>query len=317
VAGLLRERSLLLLPGSNRDLVRQLTKAGQLAGWKVLDGGSWEQACLLQQQDPCDVVLIDDASSGESTLEQMDERSLFQQIPVVVLADRPASVVQISPEAAVQHWLPRQLIAAQPRMLAVVLHQAAHLSDLQRELRAREAALRDCQRQVDRLVELMSPDVTPGSQGNWFTHRHMMERLYEEVTRSQRHGDALTMVLGEMTDSSRQPVKELEPANLATWTASQVGRNKRRCDIAGQYGPHGFILLLPHTCNRGGTDCCRRLRPLLENPLELPLGARGPLQVRFGIASYSPDTASVKSLLVQAEERLEHARQVEAEGFVL
>jgi diguanylate cyclase (GGDEF)-like protein len=87
----------------------------------------------------------------------------------------------------------------------------------------------------------------------------------------------------------------------------QVNRNKRRCDVAGQYGPHGFMLLLPQTADQGALTCCRRLRPVLEAPQGQAAGAAS-VQVHFGIAALSPETATVTSLLARAEERLEQGR---------
>jgi diguanylate cyclase (GGDEF)-like protein len=288
--------------------VPPLVRAGLLAGWKVQEARSFEYARSVQQRDPCDVVLIEASSSQQEQLAGLAESIGSWDTPVVVLADQAARVVQTDPESAWQHWLPRDLIATHPPLLELLLQQAAELSDLQRESRMRRLILRDCQRQVDRLVELLSPRFQDESGPSWFGQRHMMERLYEEVTRSQRHGDALTVVLGELADSPAQMIDAIEPSHLISWASTQIARCKRRCDVAGQYGPHGFILLLPHTSDEGGVRCCRRLQPLLESHADLPAGARGPLQVCFGIASYSPETNSVKGLLGRAEERLERAR---------
>ncbi len=309
VARPLPERRVLLLSGKNEELVRGLVRTGLLAGWSIQEAFSLEYAVALQQRGPCDVVLIEGSLVEQRHLETWAGAISSWPTPVVVLADRAAAVVQTDAGSALQHWVPRSLVAGYPSLLEVMLHHAVQLSELQRELSWRTMVLQDCQRQVDRLVEMVSPSFLTEPSLSWFTQRHMMERLYEEVTRSQRHGDSLTLVLGEMIASPSQPIDTLDPAQLSNWTAAQVGRHKRRCDVGGQYGgPHGFMLLLPHTTDRGGINCCLRLRPLLENPPELPAGAQEPLQVRFGLASFSPEISSVKKLLGQAEERLERAR---------
>lgn len=310
-------RQVLLLSGTNEDLVRPLVRAGVLAQWRILEALSFEYAISLQQRHPCDVVLIEGTRVQQSDLERWAETISFWPTPVVVLCDRAAEVVQADPQAALQHWVPRDVVLRHPALLDVMLQQAVQLCEVQRELTWRKTVLEDCQRQVNRLVEMLSPDFQIESSVTWLTQRHMMERLSEEVTRSQRHGDALTIVLGELTDSPFQPVEAVDPSQLSSWTASHVGRHKRRCDIGGQYGPHGFMLLLPHTNDGGGVNCCRRLRPLLENPPELPPGAEGPFQVRFGVASYSPQTGSAKRLLGQAEERLDRARGLREDCLVV
>jgi diguanylate cyclase (GGDEF)-like protein len=131
----------------------------------------------------------------------------------------------------------------------------------------------------------------------------MLERLQEEVERVRRLGGPLCVVLGELL-----PVGEEDPAMadaLATWAAEQVGRGKRRCDVAGQYGSHGFMLLLPRTGEAAALGLCRRLRQVLE---EGPSGC-GPLRACFGVAALEAEEGtSLTRLLRRAEDRLEAAK---------
>ena len=78
----------------------------------------------------------------------------------------------------------------------------------------------------------------------------------------------------------------------------------RRSDVAGQYGPHGFMMLLPRTSETGALGCCERLRALLEQPPSL----RGPLRAYFGVAALDGAEETITTLLSRAEERLEEAR---------
>ena len=75
---------------------------------------------------------------------------------------------------------------------------------------------------------------------------------------------------------------------------------------AGHYGPHWFLLLLPHTSRRGGLLCCRRLHQALESTH--PPGGIGPVRAYFGIAAYSAEKRSPQALLREAEEHLALAR---------
>ncbi len=133
----------------------------------------------------------------------------------------------------------------------------------------------------------------------------MLERLEEEVTRAQRYGGPLSVILGEVEGPPDRGA-DGEERQKATWTVDQISRVKRRSDVAGQYGLQGFMMLLPQTDESGAAGCCGRLRQILEQPTETP----GPLRVWFGVACFSPDTHSVKSLLSRAEERLERVRSV-------
>ena len=147
----------------------------------------------------------------------------------------------------------------------------------------------------------------PGEgRARWFTQRHMLERLEEEVIRTQRYGGPLTVVLGEVDTPAIRRVRG-EEGQAATWIVDQISRVKRRCDVAGQYGMQGFMLILPQTDERGAAGCCRRLRTLIEKPAS-DLHPYESLDVHFGIASYSPEVRSVKSLLSRAEEQLERRK---------
>ena len=91
--------------------------------------------------------------------------------------------------------------------------------------------------------------------------------------------------------------------------AEQIAREKRRCDVAGQYGLHGFMLLLPQSSEVEARGACQRLGGLLAHPPHADLPA---LHACFGLASVQGDLLSVQGLLRRAEERLEQARVEES-----
>src|SRR5205823_979364 len=106
----------------------------------------------------------------------------------------------------------------------------------------------------------------------------------------------------------REKLSTAETDYLASWTAARVTHAKRRSDVAGQYGPHGFMLLLPGTTSMNAVGACRRMQTVLEEPPALEETPLPPVHACFGLAAFSPSAATVKALLRQAEERLEHAK---------
>jgi len=293
-----RRRVLVIAAEGEREALADLLIRTLPLAWDVLEADSMERARFNRQLDPCDVMLLDDSlMPGDPG--GMPWLTMRQQTPILLLSDAAPDVLQAHFQAGITHWLPRRLAQENPRLLTAMLQQAAQGSDLRQRLRQREEALAECRRKVNRLVGLLWQAVPVETHTPWYTHRHMLERLHEEVERSQRHGDPLAVVLGEIAGNDSPPA-ETEDGAVANWAATQVSHHKRRCDVAGQYGPHGFMLLLPHTNDKGAAVCCRRLQELLEE--------RAPLQVSFGIASFSADRATANSLLGQAEERLEQAR---------
>ena len=79
------------------------------------------------------------------------------------------------------HWLPREVAAREPAVLSETLYHVALLGEAQRRARVAGDALQEARRQVSRLVSLLW-EATPSAGPRWFTQRHMMERLYQEVT---------------------------------------------------------------------------------------------------------------------------------------
>ncbi len=297
-------RLLLLSDAPESGLLRSLFANDFLANWEVIEADGLEHARFLQQWNPCDLILVE-RSHGDAADEDLGSLTLGQRTSVVILSDQEPT----RQASLMEHWLPRRLVLEHPQILAVVLQQAAQLSGQGQLLRQREEALQSCRRQVNRLSDLLWQTVPESTLPPWFTQRQMIERLREEVMRSKRYGDPVSVVLGELGDSPDQAVDSLEPCGVADWMARQLGRHKRFCDLAGQYGPSGFLLVLPRTSEAEAQHCCRRLRAILEQPDNLPDKAAGPPKLFFGIAGFSPSLGTVTKLLARAEERLEAARQ--------
>jgi hypothetical protein len=299
---------------------RALFSAEILSNWEVLEADSLERARFVLQLAPCDVLLLEDGLCGGEDGEDLAWLTSQRRAPVLFLSDDPplsppkmggeggGIAAMVRREA--HYRLPGELARRHPRVLAVMLEQAAQFGDLQRRGQETSEALEDTRRQVARLVNLLWQAVPGEGRARWFTQRHMLERLEEEVIRAQRYGGPFAVILGEVEGlPGRRPAGDPGPA--ATWTVEQISQVKRRSDVAGQYGLQGFMMLLPQTDERGAAGCCRRLRDLLERP-QTP-GPFGPLRVHFGIACFCAEAQSVKGMLSRAEERLERDKLGAAE----
>jgi diguanylate cyclase (GGDEF)-like protein len=293
-------------PGARAPLAEPFAR-GQVEGWEAVEADSFEQARFQLQHDGCDVLLVDHSLYRSDDADGLAWLSRQQQ-PVVFLAGAdPAGLVGVLERGAGQ-WLPRELALAQPSLLAVVLNQAAARSDQRRSHRRLGEALQECRRQVQRLVSLLWGLSPTEAHPRWFTQRHMMERLQEELARTQRYGLPLSLVLGEVRSGDDALVPSDAP-QVTAWTAERVTRCKRRTDVAGQYGPSGFILLLAHTPTAGAAVCCRRLGSVLEGGPGPAPAPPGPVAAYFGISSYGAGHANAKGLLGRAEECLEQAKE--------
>src|SRR5262249_14821593 len=154
-----------------------------------------------------------------------------------------------------------------PQLLAAALQQTSRWGELHRRVRLATDRLQECRGQVSRLVAMLWESAPLEANARWFTQRHMMERLHEEIDRSARHGIPFSVVLGEVRVRTDSPLKSVERVHMAALAAEGIGRVKRRCDVVGQYGPEGFMVLLANTSEEGAVAFCRRLeQELAEEP---------------------------------------------------
>ncbi len=297
-----RRRVLIAASESARIEYRSLFQREGLRDWEVVEAGSLERARFGLQLDPCEVLLLDGSlypNDGEGV-----EWLSGQRQTAVVFVAYDAETVAEALRGGANYWLPVQLALSHAPVLAATLRQAFEFGEVQRRGQQTGEALEEARRQVRRLVNLLWEAVPGEGHARWYTQRYMLERLEEEVNRAQRYGGPLSVILGEVEAEAASLGSDEEANGASRSVVERLSCFKRRCDVAGQYGLQGFMLLLPQTPADGAAGCCRRLRPLLEQPAEGHAGS-GPLQVHFGVASYTEEVHSVKGLLSRAEEQLE------------
>jgi GGDEF domain-containing protein len=272
--------------------------------WEIGVTGSVEHARLVQHVGGCDVVLLSSDRLDSNDLETSDRLFVKDGSSVVIVADRPDERVLNAVRAGAV-WLPTAAAIEQPELLLAVLHQAMTQATRADPL----AGSTRSQVRIDRLLELLW-QATPGTvPGPWFSQRHMLERLDEEVARTQRDGAPLSVILGEVHAKGGDPLDADQAAQLHEWAALQIGKSKRRCDVAGQYGLEGFMLVLPRATPEQAKGACRRLRNVLAHP---PAGLPK-AHVTFGHAGIPGDRPNISGLLSRAEQRLEDSRLVAME----
>lgn len=301
-----RRRVLLAAADIDRAAIAEAFAQKAMEGWEPVEAESFEQVRFVLQHDPCDILLVD------HSLFRPEEPGIFpwlagqQQIPVAFLAGTDSTQLANALDSGVNHWLPRELALSQPVLFATLLTQAGRKGDLRRTNRQLGEALQDCRRQVHRLVTLLWGLSPVEQHARWYTQRHMMDRLQEELGRSERYGVPLTVVVGEVRTGNAGAPKPEAP-QVTAWTAERITRSKRRTDVAGQYGPGGFLLLLSHTPESGALTCCRRLQKELESTAGQTSAPPGPIRAYFGLSSTAAAQSTAKSLLGRAEEALERA----------
>jgi diguanylate cyclase (GGDEF)-like protein len=289
--------------------LREAFAAEALAGWQVLEADSHDRAQFILGYDACDVLLVDESLAPRGAAQDFVALAARRELPAVVLTGPAPETITAALAAGADLWLPREPALSHPRLLAAGLEQAVARGELRRRVRLTGASLQDSRRHVGRLVDLLWHHAPHDPRTRLFTHRHMLERLQEEIARTARHGTPFSVVLGEVRRQGEMGAAVESPL-LTAWAAERIGRAKRRCDVAGQYGPHGFMLLLPSTPEPGAVAFCRRLEKSLS---QAAANEAVPLVPAFGIAGCADATATPQGLLRRAEEHLESVK-LEAEG---
>jgi diguanylate cyclase (GGDEF)-like protein len=294
---------LIAAEGAEQGRLGDLFARASMPGWESMTADCFERARFLLQHDPCDVLLVDESFSVRESPQALAWLVSRTEASVVLLSGAAVESVTAALENGVHQWLPRQLVLDHPPLLAAALRQACRWRDLRQGERRTADSLRECRRQVGRLVGMLWESTPVEANVPWFTQRYMMERLQEEIARTKRHGSPFSVVLGELRIRADSPFQFQGWTHLSALAAKPISRTKRRCDVIGQYGPDGFMLLLANTAEQGALQLCRRLEQQLAREPSL-----GPFVTSFGVASSSEGAPTSQGLLGRAEEELERAR---------
>ncbi len=278
--------------------LRSVLEHNPQGGWEGMVANSFEQAGFLQQLDPSDVIIFGGTqTNGQASRAGLSFLGVRRTAPLLFVADVGPESVRNALVDGADAWLPRQTVLDCPSLLTAALERLTTVRAPQPTTAGPYTTER---RQLSRLVSLLWETLPASDLAPWFSQRHMLDRLHEEIARCSRHDGLFSLILGEIQTGRQTP--RPAPARWTAWAARLISRFKRRSDIVGQYGASGFLLLLPQTAEGSAAMVCRRLRALLLPPPEA--AKKRSLRFRFGIASYRPADTAV-ALLCRAEVQLE------------
>jgi GGDEF domain-containing protein len=279
----------------------ELVSLAQESGWAVSEAEGFGHAHFLLSTISVDGAVIWDDVAGPEFLDGLVWLSERLKAPPVLVARRADDVVLAAMRLGVL-WVSPDALRAAPTLLGTLLEQAEELGRRFRAAGETHSALRESEARVQRLLSMLWDSAPIDGPARWCTQRHLLERLDEEVERCRRGGAPMTVVLGELVTPPELPADEAD--RLAGWMAGAVASGKRRCDVAGQYGRRGVLMVLPQTTGEQAAGACRRLSKVLAH---LPHPLPG-VHACFALAEAAGKGASLPGLLRQVEERLERAR---------
>ncbi len=146
--------------------------------------------------------------------------------------------------------------------------------------------------------------------------RYLFERLKEELTRSERHGHRLSLLMLDLdgfkhcNDSQGHPFGD----RVLKETALTLSNTVRSIDIASRYGGDEFIVILPETDEALAMDIAERIRCNLEKKCAGPsqdgdCGVQERITASIGIACYPEHGSTLEQLLKNVDTALYCAKK--------
>jgi two-component system, cell cycle response regulator len=200
----------------------------------------------------------------------------------------------------------------------------------EREVRGREAGAADCLPQaqvtplllertiryaVDRvqLLTMVRELTTQDELTGLYTMRELKHLMLEEISRSQRYGRHISLVVVDVDhfDSINVKYGHLVGDQVLQYVAEFLREKVRSLDRVARYGGDQFAILLPETFSSEAFDMTERLRRVATRPFALVTEPGRELALTFslGVAELPGDAETSEVLIEKALEALQVAKQ--------
>jgi diguanylate cyclase (GGDEF)-like protein len=141
--------------------------------------------------------------------------------------------------------------------------------------------------------------------------RHFEEALEAEISRAERFGGSLALILADLDDFKQVNDRYGHQAGddvLQTF-ADILRTTVREIDLPSRYGGEEFAVLLPQTDLDGAHELAERLRrALAARPMSTHPGGLVAVTASFGVAAF-PDAPTPAALFASADEALYRAKR--------
>ncbi len=164
-------------------------------------------------------------------------------------------------------------------------------------------------RELGRIAQLAITDGLTGL----FNHRHMQQRLAEEVARAERFGHSVSILMVDIDRFKRFNGSYGHQAGdrVLAAIARLIRETIRAADIPARYGGEELAVILPQTPLANACGLAERLRLAVEGLKFQPRRAAHPVRVTVsvGVATYPDHAVSAAELIDGADQALFQAKR--------
>jgi diguanylate cyclase (GGDEF)-like protein len=142
-----------------------------------------------------------------------------------------------------------------------------------------------------------------------FNHRYFQERLEEEIKRTGRTNEPLSLVLTDIDHFKSVNDDFGHPAGDAVLreVSGIIKSRMRETDMAARYGGEEFALILTNTDHRGALKIAEDLRASVENMNFSSVDRQ--ITISLGISSYPADSSAKQDMIDKADQALYYAKE--------
>jgi two-component system cell cycle response regulator len=259
------------------------------AGMSVVEACSGAEALDFLATDKPDLVVLG------RTLPDMDGLDLLPRfksgeldfVPVLVASHRGETAERVRGlQLGADDYIPRPCDPAEFLARAKALLRTKQAHDRIRKL------------QIS-LEQMVVSDPLTGLHNR----RYLMDRMLQEMQRSDRHGEPLALAMIDL--DAFKPINDqfghVLGDKVLRAVGSAISKSVRVSDIAARYGGDEFAVILPQTPAEGAMRVCERLlRNISEIVLQDEMGRTFRITASLGLAYYPADDVETPEDLVHS-----------------
>lgn len=144
-----------------------------------------------------------------------------------------------------------------------------------------------------------------------FSRRYLLERLKEEIARSQKFGYQFSLLMMDIDHfkACNDRWGHLVGDAILKTVASVVKENVRQIDLVGRYGGEEFCMVLPETDKKEAGFVGERLRKAVEDKQIKAYDEELKVTVSIGIAAFPAESRDMQVLIDKADWALYRAKE--------